>query len=174
VDHLRVIAPHIADNVWRQLTVDKVPPSEVIYVPDRILDHRIHSSGETEYLIRWEGFSAEFDTWERQTSILSADVIAQYWGVAHSESDSLPAMLAVPMLCLMQCSPKFPSFSPPDDVTDPQVPRNYVFFPFQSGVSSRSPCPPVSSSAPVMLVAPAPLSLRGPFAPHSSSPARRY
>jgi transposase InsO family protein len=174
VDHLRVIAPHIGDNVWRQLTVDKVPPSEVIYVPDRILDHRTHSSGEAEYLIRWEGFSPEFDTWERQSSILSADLIAQYWGVAHSEPDSPPAMLAVPLLCLMQCFPNFPSFSSPPHITDPQVPQNYVFFPFQVGVPSRSPLPPASSSAPVMLVVPAPLSLRGPFAPRTSSPARRY
>jgi hypothetical protein len=72
----------------------------VIYRVDRLLDHRAHPAGGTEYRVRWEGFSPDFDSWEKETNILSPDVIAQYWGLPHDDADLAafkpPVMLLLP------------------------------------------------------------------------------
>ena len=100
IDHLRVVGEPAASNIWTQLTVDRVPPEDVIYRVDRLLDHRAHPAGGTEYRVRWEGFSPDFDSWEKVSNILSPDVIAQYWGLPYDDSDFAafkpPVMLLLP------------------------------------------------------------------------------
>ena len=55
---------------------------EIVYPMDRILDHRMTAQGHREYLLRWTGFSSEFDSWEPASSVVSPDLIAQYWGLS--------------------------------------------------------------------------------------------
>ena len=159
LDHLRVIAPHIADNIWKQLTVDKVPAGELIYVPDRILDHRTHIGGETEYLITWEGFSHDFDSWELQSSILSADLIASYWGMSHSSPQLSPSMLAAQI-----CAQPQPAMTTPAPLfIQLAMPINAPLFTFVSPLASSSSS--LLSQAPSAPHDP----MHGPFPAHFGS-----
>ena len=171
IDQLRVVAPHIADNVWRQLTVEHIPPSDVIYVPDRIVDHRTNPAGQTEYLIRWEGFSPEFDSWEEQSSILTPDVIAQYWGMAHDQPLVSPAMLATIASTFKDQQSSVPP-APLSSlcVTNPQL------FPTPDFLSDPSPSIPPPPPCPLPVFIATPLSsefmlCRGPFASRSQDPS---
>ena len=42
---------------------------EEVYSMEKILDKRISSSGKLEYLIAWENFGPEDNTWEPQSNI---------------------------------------------------------------------------------------------------------
>ena len=43
--------------------------NEEVYIMEKILDKRISSSGKLEYLIAWENFGPEDNTWEPQSNI---------------------------------------------------------------------------------------------------------
>ena len=47
------------------------PPKEE-YPVERILAHRRNKKGKLQYLIRWEGYSPQFDTWEPEINIRNA------------------------------------------------------------------------------------------------------
>jgi hypothetical protein len=101
LDHLRVVQEPAGANIWRQYTVDRLRPEEVIHRIDRIIDHREHPAGGSEYLVQWEGFSPEFNSWELDINILSPDVISEYWGTAKSFPDVpfiTPVMFVGPAL----------------------------------------------------------------------------
>ena len=120
-------------------------------MPDRIVDHRTNPAGQTEYLIRWEGFSPEFDSWEEQSSILTPDVIAQYWGMAHDQPLVSPAMLAtIASTFKDQQSSVPPAPLPSLCVTNPQL------FPTPDFLSDPSPSipPPPPSPLPVFIATP--------------------
>ena len=55
--------------------------NEIAYLADRIMDHRVAVRGGYDYLVRWDGFSPEFDSWEPAANILTPDLISQYWGL---------------------------------------------------------------------------------------------
>lgn len=72
----------------------KTPPpymldeeGEAVYGIDRILDHRIIRHGRSrigkrQYLIRWEGYGAEYDTWEPEENIEVSEegqTLERYW-----------------------------------------------------------------------------------------------
>ncbi len=45
-----------------------------------IVDHRILKSNRKEYLVRWEGYGPEHDTWEPESHLANApEVLAAYW-----------------------------------------------------------------------------------------------
>jgi hypothetical protein len=65
------------------------PPIEIdgdeYFEIERVLDHRIVKRGRSskrEYLIRWEGYTAEHDTWEPESNIAESangDTLRNYW-----------------------------------------------------------------------------------------------
>ena len=153
------------------MTVEHIPPSDVIYVPDRIVDHRTNPAGQTEYLIRWEGFSPEFDSWEEQSSILTPDVIAQYWGMAHDQPLVSPAMLATIASTFKDQQSSVPP-APLSSlcVTNPQL------FPTPDFLSDPSPSIPPPPPCPLPVFIATPLSsefmlCRGPFASRFQDPS---
>ena len=40
------------------------PKEEPEYVVKKIVDKRVATDGRSEYLIKWKGFAAKFDSWE--------------------------------------------------------------------------------------------------------------
>ena len=49
-----------------------------LLLPERIIDHRETSSGNLEFLVRWEGWGKDDDTWEPRENILDEALIADY------------------------------------------------------------------------------------------------
>ena len=151
--------------------MENIPPADVIYVPDRIVDHRVNAAGRTEYLIRWEGFSHEFDSWEQQSSILTPDVIAQYWGMAHDQPLVSPAMLAT----VASTFPHQQSSLPQASLSSLLV-TNRQLFPIPDFLSVPSPSIPHPPPCPLPVFLAMPLSsqfalCRGPFASRSHDPS---
>ena len=58
--------------------------ADLIFAADHVVDHRYTSSGALEYLMRWSGFSPEFDSWEPPANLVTPELISEYWGLAGS------------------------------------------------------------------------------------------
>ena len=69
LDELCAVAHLNGLKIWQQACqLDSV--GDIIYDADRVLDHRTNpSTKRREYLIRWSGFSAEFDSWQTEQSL---------------------------------------------------------------------------------------------------------
>ena len=120
LDQLRLIADSVAADLWSQAVTDE---NDIVYTADRILDHRSTVRGGYEYLVRWDGFSSEFDSWEPAANILTPDIISRYWGMGYDEAQQSPALLRVPAMEFLPCAPVettvgLPSHgpAPPDSV----------------------------------------------------------
>ena len=93
LNQLRLIDSRVAERIWQQAVDDE---NDVQFPVDRLLNHRSRDSGVREYLIRWSGYSPEFDSWEPETNI-SPDLIGQYWGLpSASNSPSTPSLAPTP------------------------------------------------------------------------------
>lgn len=46
-----------------------------VYVVDRVLDKRFNKNGEIEYLVKWEGWSDKFNSWEPEEHIIDKSLI---------------------------------------------------------------------------------------------------
>lgn len=88
VFHVSLLKKHVTDG----RTAPPPPPIEVdgeqYFHIERILDHRFIKGGKKgnrarpEYLIRWEGYSAEHDTWEPENNIAASELgetLRKYW-----------------------------------------------------------------------------------------------
>lgn len=50
------------------------------YVVDRIMDHRDSKDGkDTEYLVKWKGYSSAGNTWQKYEDFYDTDCIRSYW-----------------------------------------------------------------------------------------------
>ena len=67
--------PELARAVVQGAEEEKRPRS---YAVEKILRHR-GAEGAREYLVRWEGFEADRDTWEPETNFDDQQVIQRYW-----------------------------------------------------------------------------------------------
>ena len=77
---------------------------EQVYTVDRILDHRLGHHGRrkhlNEFLIRWEGYGPEHDSWEPEANLLDPNLVRNYWDYValreqhrqHSKSKSSTAL----------------------------------------------------------------------------------
>ena len=95
LDELRAVAHLNGLKIWQQACqLDSV--GDIIYDADRVLDHRTNpSTKRREYLIRWSGFSAEFDSWQTEQSIRDTPLLSEYWGMPRSADGGLPAASSV-------------------------------------------------------------------------------
>ncbi|KAI5693171.1 hypothetical protein M8J75_010166 [Diaphorina citri] len=59
--------------------VDENNGEEEEYEVEKIIHHRKFSNGSVEYLIRWKGYGADDDTWEKEANLASsAQLIKEY------------------------------------------------------------------------------------------------
>ncbi len=83
VFHVQLVKPYKGDG-----TVQPPPPvdwlgNEPLFTVERLLDHRIKKISRrkvTEFLVKWQGYSAEHDSWEPESNLLTCDqLIKDYW-----------------------------------------------------------------------------------------------
>ena len=80
VFHVSLLQP------WRSGDRSPGPPprffvnGDAVFTVDRILDHR-DGSGKIlkEFLIRWEGYGPEHDSWEPEANLLDPQLVQDYW-----------------------------------------------------------------------------------------------
>lgn len=92
VFHVSLLQPYHADG-----RVQPPPPpflvGQLAYTVDRILDLRSVHCGcrmnAKDFLVCWEGYGLEHDTWEPEACLLSKDSIQTYWDYAASEDNAL-------------------------------------------------------------------------------------
>ena len=85
VFHISLLKGHVPDG----RTPPPPPPieeeGEKYYQIERVLDHRVIKRGRgtrREYLIRWEGYPLEHDTWEPESNIAESErgeTLRRYW-----------------------------------------------------------------------------------------------
>ncbi len=80
-DQLKLIAPST-------LTEQKTTSSD-FHTVESILAHR-GPEGQRQYLVRWQGFSKDNDSWEPFSSFQDEDIIRRYW---HRISTAPPALV---------------------------------------------------------------------------------
>lgn len=68
----------VKDNVPQSQVYPIEDPVEKTYTVDKILDHR-GSEAKREYLVRWQGFGPESDTWEPVRMFDDTSTITAYW-----------------------------------------------------------------------------------------------
>jgi hypothetical protein len=54
-------------------------PAKEEFVVEKIIAHRHEKTGTLKYLVRWEGYGPQFDTWEPKTNLKNAPrILAEY------------------------------------------------------------------------------------------------
>ncbi|KAJ9527747.1 hypothetical protein QJQ45_000423 [Haematococcus lacustris] len=58
---------------------------EPVYYVERLLDHRhVHAGKAKEYLVQWEGYDADHNTWEPRSNLVGCDKILAEYNAAHN------------------------------------------------------------------------------------------
>ena len=84
LDRLKVIDPLHAEQIWT------AELSQVFNVT-AIIDHRFESNRRgIEYLVSWEGYDHEHDSWVRATDILDHDLISAYEATPPAAPSEVP------------------------------------------------------------------------------------
>ena len=83
VFHVSLLQPYREDG-----RVQPPPPpfyvgKQLAYTADRILDHKAVRRGRRknmkEFLVHWEGYGPEHDTWEPEACLLDKSLVQTYW-----------------------------------------------------------------------------------------------
>jgi hypothetical protein len=56
----------------------KPRPSHDVYIVEDIVDDRVDTNGEPQYLVKWKGFDETENTWEPRDNFIDLDVIKRY------------------------------------------------------------------------------------------------
>ena len=96
LDQLRPMTSlQAAERVWDQ-AVRRGNRADILYDATKILDHRHSKAERREYLVRWDGFTDDFDSWEPERNI-SSELIDEYWG----RDRSAPAQAQPPRFAMI-------------------------------------------------------------------------
>ena len=70
-DRLKLYLPHVDGSkiVLHYYRPHRQVPEDDSYVVEKILAHRMRN-GQRQWKVRWQGFDAEFDTWEPANSFV--------------------------------------------------------------------------------------------------------
>ncbi|KAI9297574.1 chromo-domain-containing protein [Neoconidiobolus thromboides FSU 785] len=68
--------------------VEEGEEDEEVYIVEAILEHKKIKRGGYQYLIKWQGFPHEENTWEDEDNILSKDLLDDYWKGKNKGKDS--------------------------------------------------------------------------------------
>ena len=80
VFHVSLLKPHLSDGTPVpgpapiELDTDGTP----IFVAEALIAERIGRTKETQFLVRWQGYSPAHDTWELESDILDPDLITAW------------------------------------------------------------------------------------------------
>ena len=80
VFHVSLLKPHVSDGA----PVPGPAPIEIdtdgtpVFVAEALIAERIGRGKETQFLVRWQGYSPAHDTWERESDILDPDLITAW------------------------------------------------------------------------------------------------
>eukprot|EP00698_Gefionella_okellyi_P024732 TRINITY_DN8809_c0_g1_i2.p1 TRINITY_DN8809_c0_g1~~TRINITY_DN8809_c0_g1_i2.p1 ORF type:complete len:1211 (-),score=201.20 TRINITY_DN8809_c0_g1_i2:60-3692(-) len=74
---------------------------ENVFAVERLLNRRRCHTGGYEYLVRWQGYNSDYDTWEREENMFSEELISEYLETKNAEKDAkeeakLAASVALP------------------------------------------------------------------------------
>jgi Chromo (CHRromatin Organisation MOdifier) domain len=95
VFHVSLLKPYRADANTQPPPPPDVVEGELEYTVERVLDHRDKRVGRKtvrEFLVRWQGYGPEHNTWEPQSNMNNATVaISEYWQLVTTKSEATNA-----------------------------------------------------------------------------------
>ncbi len=83
VFHVSLLQPYREDGRVQPPPLPFYVGKQLAYTADRILDHKAVRRGRRknmkEFLVRWEGYGPEHDTWEPEACLLDKSLVQTYW-----------------------------------------------------------------------------------------------
>jgi hypothetical protein len=73
-----LIKRRFAPSQLKLIRDPKPKPTHDVYIVEDILDDRVDSDGNPEYLVKWKGFDDSDNTWEPRTNFIDLDIIKRY------------------------------------------------------------------------------------------------
>ncbi|KAJ9505979.1 hypothetical protein QJQ45_016971, partial [Haematococcus lacustris] len=90
VFHVSLIKPYTGTDVGFMPPPVEWLDEEPVYYVERLLDHRhVHAGKAKEYLVQWEGYDADHNTWEPRSNLVGCDKILAEYNAAHNLNKSL-------------------------------------------------------------------------------------
>ncbi|RIA95978.1 hypothetical protein C1645_733603 [Glomus cerebriforme] len=86
---------YIEQNTDKEILIQEVEQdiidneSAKEYNVEKILDHKFNKEGKLQYLLKWEGWSSKYNTWENQENVFADKLIKKYWKKKESIIPSL-------------------------------------------------------------------------------------
>ncbi|KAJ9522039.1 hypothetical protein QJQ45_005086 [Haematococcus lacustris] len=97
VFHVSLIKPYTGTDVGFMPPPVEWLDEEPVYYVERLLDHRhVHAGKAKEYLVQWEGYDADHNTWEPRSNLVGCDKIQAEYNAAHN----LNVLCLLCLLCL--------------------------------------------------------------------------
>ncbi|KAJ9525841.1 hypothetical protein QJQ45_009290, partial [Haematococcus lacustris] len=85
VFHVSLIKPYTGTDVGFMPPPVEWLDEEPVYYVERLLDHRhVHAGKAKEYLVQWEGYDADHNTWEPRSNLVGCDKILAEYHAAHN------------------------------------------------------------------------------------------
>ncbi|KAJ9529159.1 hypothetical protein QJQ45_007835 [Haematococcus lacustris] len=91
VFHVSLIKPYTGTDVGFMPPPVEWLDEEPVYYVERLLDHRhVHAGKAKEYLVQWEGYDADHNTWEPRSNLVGCDKILAEYNAAHNLKHAFP------------------------------------------------------------------------------------
>ncbi|KAJ9520387.1 hypothetical protein QJQ45_000129 [Haematococcus lacustris] len=85
VFYVSLIKPYTGTDVGFMPPPVEWLDEEPVYYVERLLDHRhVHAGKAKEYLVQWEGYDADHNTWEPRSNLVGCDKILAEYNAAHN------------------------------------------------------------------------------------------
>ncbi|KAJ9511436.1 hypothetical protein QJQ45_029906 [Haematococcus lacustris] len=85
VFHVSLIKPYTGTDVGFMPPPVEWLDEEPVYYVERLLDHRhVHAGKAKEYLVQWEGYDVDHNTWEPRSNLVGCDKILAEYNAAHN------------------------------------------------------------------------------------------
>ncbi|CDS06575.1 hypothetical protein LRAMOSA09103 [Lichtheimia ramosa] len=85
-----ILVRNYAPSQLKLISQDYDLPCDDIYTVDRIVEHKKVAPGTYIYRVRWEGYDADSDTWEPESSFTNVQSIHDYWKSVEEEPEAKP------------------------------------------------------------------------------------
>ncbi|KAG9289686.1 hypothetical protein G9A89_014421 [Geosiphon pyriformis] len=100
-----------------------MPEGEDIYTVEAICDHRA-KRGVLEYLIKWEGFPEDQNTWEKRDNLFCESLIQQYWDQKEQDVNDKERWRKLPEKTKALMTPRRNQSTTPTSATSRKSPRS--------------------------------------------------
>ena len=91
VFHASLLKPYQADGLVQPPPPIITDDGDVVFEVDQLIDSRTRMQGRrriTEYLVSWQGYPPEHDTWEPASNINDPELIAEYLARKRARDDA--------------------------------------------------------------------------------------